>query len=520
MAIDTPFHSLTRRRFLAGLATLPAAAGLAVNAAPGLAAQATPEPVAGGTLRTTLGAEPNTLDPHIGNTLFDRDVADALYDGLIDDDASQGVNGALAESWDSADAINWTFKLRAGATFHDGSPITSEEVKLTIERVQNPATSATGLIKRTVDLITAVETPDPATVKIQLSGPAANFPQMIADVKIVPKNFDPANPIGSGPFRYAEWVRNRYVRVEKYAGYYQTGMPYLDAVVFMPTPDENQKIVLLQTGEVEFTDTVPLPRAQEVEQGGEVLVFTIPKGVSPSSYSMLARCTEPPLDDERVRRAINFAIDRQALLDAVFGYGTIKSNPVPPEHWAFNPDALSYNERDVDQARTLMSEAGQSSGFSLQLKHITSRAEYTTLAQILQANLAEIGITIEIVPQEINVWVEEVLNKHDFQLGLTGIIPAYDPDDILGRFDLKNADGAAMGWENAEYLDLMAQARAIVDLEERKKLYFRVQEILQQAVPGFILNERPILYGAAKSVQGFRPDLRQHTHFGNVWLQQ
>jgi peptide/nickel transport system substrate-binding protein len=514
------FLPLTRRRFLAGAAALPAAAGSLAAARPALAAQATPEPVAGGTLRATLGAEPDTLDPHAGNTLFDRDVWDALYDALIDDDTSQGVNGALAESWDSADAVTWTFTLREGLTFHDGSPLTSAEVKSSIERVQNPDTGASGLIKRTADAITAIETPDPRTIRFTLAGPAANFPAQMGDIKILPPNFDPANPVGSGPFQFIEWVRNRYVRVGKFAGYDRPGLPYLDEVQFLPTPDENQKIVLLQTGGVDFTDTIPLPRAQEVQEGSDLQVFTIEEGVSPSSYSMLCRCTEPPLNDDRVRRALNFAIDRQALLDATFGYGTIKSNPVPPKHWAFNPDAQSYNERDLDQARSLLEEAGLGGGFSIQLKHITSRAEFTTIAQIFQANMAEIGVNVEIVPEEIGVWVDEVLNKHDFQLGLTGIIPANDPDDILGRFDVKNADGGAMGWENQEYLDLMAQGKALVDQEERKKIYFRVQEIVQQAVPGFILNERPILYGATQAVQGFRPDLRQHTHFVDVWLKQ
>jgi ABC-type transport system substrate-binding protein len=342
----------------------------------------------------------------------------------------------------------------------------------------------------------------------------------MADIKILPTTFDAENPVGSGPFTFVEWERNRHVRVQKFAGYYREGLPYLDEVVFLPTPDENQKIVLLQAGEVDFTDTIPLPRAQEIEEGGEVQVFPIPEGVAPSSYFMLARCTEPPLDDARVRRAINFAIDRQAIHDATFNYGTIKSNVVPPQHWAFNPDALSFNERDLDQARALLEEAGQGGGFSLQLKHITSRAEYSTFAQILQANLAEIGIELEIIPQEIGVWVEEVLTNHDFQLGMTGIIPPYDPDFIMSRFNIADADGAAMGWEDAEYSDLLAQGRATVDQEARKPIYFRMQEIVQEASPGFVLNERPILYGASPAVQGFRPDIRQHTHFTTVWLQR
>jgi peptide/nickel transport system substrate-binding protein len=499
---------------IAGSAALPGTAATAF-------AQATPEvqAVVGGTLRVTLGAEPDTMDPHKGDTIFDIDVFNALYDALIDDDLSNGVNGDLAESWDSSDGVTWTFKLRSGATFHDGSPIDSAAVKASIARAQDPANGAVGSVTVVVNTIKSIDTPDASTVVFTLNAPSATFPIAMADVKIVPPTFDETNPIGSGPFKFVEWIRNQHVSVSRYDNYYQ-GAPFLDGVEFLPTPDENQKIVLLQTGGVELTDTLPLARAEEIQNGGEFQVFSIPKGVAPSMYFMLTKTTDPLLSDSRVRQAMNYAIDRQALDDVVFGFGAIKSNPIPPENWAFNPDALSFNDRDVDKAKSLLSEAGQDGGFKLRLKHITSRAEYTQLAQVFQANMADIGIEIEIVPKEIGVWVQEVLVDHDFQLGLTGELPGNDPDLILTIFDINNEDGGAMAWKDDEFLSLLTQGRAEVDQEKRKPIYFRAQEILQQASPGFVLHERPILNAASPKVMDFHSNLRQFLHFDKVWLSQ
>jgi peptide/nickel transport system substrate-binding protein len=477
------------------------------------------QPVAGGTLRTTLGAEPTTLDPHKLGTLFDRDVSDAMFDSLIDDDTLDGIKGALAETWDSPDARVWTFKLRSGVKFHDGSPLTAEAVKFSFDRLQDPNTGITGQIRPTASQIEGVEAVDASTVKVTLKTPSAAFPVDASNIKIIPKDFDAAKPVGTGPFKFGEWVRNQRVRVTRNAEYFVRGQPYLDEVVFLPTPDENQKIVLLQTGQVDFSDTIPLPRVKEVSAGGKIVVYPIPVGVAPSSYFMPLRTDKAPLDNPKVRQAMNLAIDRKALLDVTFGVGTVKSNVVPPKHWAFNASALSFDNRDVARAKQLMAEGGHPNGFSLQFKFITSRAEYTPMAQLFQANLADIGVKLELLPKELGVWVDEVLTKHEFELGMTGIIPDYDPHAIMVRYHSKDStDGQAMNWQNAEYEQLLAQGKVTVNQEERKRIYFRAQELAQEGSAGFVVNERPILYGATPQVQGFRPDIRQHTHFATVWM--
>jgi peptide/nickel transport system substrate-binding protein len=522
---------VTRRRLLTGVAAVAGSAALPATAG-SAHAQATPTAeapavegtpavtgVPGGTLRVTLGAEPDTLDPHKGDTLFDIQVFNALYDALINDDISEQVKGDLAESWDSPDGTTWTFKLRPGMTFHDGSPIDSSAVKATFTRIQDPATGAVGSVTIVANQVGAIDTPDPATVVFTLKAASAIFPIQTADIKIIPTKFDATKPVGSGPFKFVEWVRNQHVSVAKNPNYYKAGLPLLDGVTFLPTPDENQKIVLLQTGGVDMTDTLPLARAQEIQKAGQFQVFSIPKGVAPSTYFVLCKTTDPLLSDARVRQAMNFAIDRKALDDAVFNFGAIKSNFIPPQNWAFNPNALSFNDRDVDKAKSLLQAAGHGDGFKIQLKHITSRAEYTDLAQIFQANMADIGIQVEIVPKEIGVWVQEVLVKHDFQLGMTGELPGDDPDLILTTY-VNDEDGAAMAWKDDEFLSLLAKGRATVGQEARKPIYDRAQVIVQEASPGFVLHERPILLAASPAVQGFKVSVRQFLHFESVWLKK
>lgn len=524
MAVRKTGSRLTRREFVAGAAAAVASTTVLKYARPAAGAPApAPAPSAGrpstgGVLRTTLGAEPTTLDPHRAVSLFDYDVKDAIFSPLISDDFLDGARGALAESWESPDASTYIFKLRRGARFHDGSPVNGDSVKFTFERV---AATSIGLFRSIPDQVASVDILDAQTVRVRLKAPNSAFLIDIADMAIVPRDFDPTRPVGAGPFQFVEWVRLRHVRTKKFPGFWREGRPYLDEVVFMPTPDENQKIVLLETGNVEFTDTVPLPRVQEVERGGKMNVLSIPPGVAASSYYLLTRADRPPLDNVKVRQAMNLAIDRKALMQVLFGKGTLKSNIIPPKHWAFNPESVSFNERDVSRARKLLAEGGQGSGFTLQLKHFTSRAEFAPISQVIAANLAEINIKVDVLPLQIGIWLNQVLVDRDFQIALSGIIPRHDPDIMLGeQYSTRRSSGRAIGWRHALFERQIDQGRAVVDQEARKRVYLHAQLIAQWEAAGFVLNERPILMGAAPSVQGFKPDVRQLIRFEDVWLKR
>jgi len=411
---ETMLHGeLSRRCFLARVVAASSLGVASLGGGPALlrSFSVAAQGVRGGLLRATLGAEPETLDPHTGGTLFDIDISVALFDALTYNDTVTGLQGALAESWQSPDALVWTFRLRRNVKFHNGDPVNSAAVRASVERIENKTLGVNHSYTVVIDQVASIETPDPLTIVFRLKQPNASFPLSMADIMIIPHSFDPAKPVGAGPFRFTEWVRDRYVRVRRFEGYYRRGIPYLDEIAFLPTPDENQKVVLLQTGQVDFIDTIPLPRAQEVQKAGKSQVFAVPPGIAPSAYVMMTNTRRPPLNNSKVRQAMNYAVDRRALLDATFGFGAIKSNPIPPKHWAFDPTAASYNTRDVVKAKQLLQEAGVPGGFSVQLKHVTSRAEFTTIAQLFQANMADIGIKVNIVPLELGVFVDQVEAK-------------------------------------------------------------------------------------------------------------
>jgi peptide/nickel transport system substrate-binding protein len=499
--------------------TAPAAAAATAAPKPSavVAAQGTP----GGTLRVTLGAEPTTMDPAKSSTLFDADVHDALFDGLFSNDIYDPITGTLAESWDTPDGKTWTIKLKKGLKFHDGQDVTSAAVKFTVDRLLDPATGASPQPKGRALQIASMSTPDPSTVVFDLKAPSATWPLELSDILIVPPNFDATKPVGTGPFMFVEWVRNQRVRVKKHPNYHMAGLPYLDEVVFLPTPDENQKIVLLQTGQVDFTDTIPLPRVKELTAGGAINVVGIEPGVSPSSYFMLVRTDKKPFDDPRVRQAMNYAIDRKSQLDVTFNVGTIKSNPVPPKSWAFSAAAPSYNDRDIAKAKSLLAAAGYPNGFPASLKHITSRAEFAPMAQLFQASMADVGIKIDVVPLEIGVWIEQAQNQYDYEIALTGVIPGPDPDAIMtSLYDQNQANGKMTFYKNDQLQQLIQQGRAAVDREQRKQIYAQAQTIIMTDLPAWPINERPILFGASPAVQGFKADVRQHFHFHRTWLKK
>lgn len=325
-------------------------------------------------------------------------------------------------------------------------------------------------------------------------------------------------PVGTGPFQFVEWVRNQHIRVKKFPDYFRKQLPYLDQVDFMTVPDDDQRLNLLRTGGIEFVDTLALQRVKDVQNEGKFSLFTPETGRRTASYIMRVNCSKPPFDNVKVRQALSYAIDRQNVLDVNFGYGAIRSNFVPPQHWAFNPNARSYNDRDLAQAKQLLTAAG-ANDLMVELTHHTSGDIYKSLTQVIQANAADVGIKISLTPLELGVWVDKVLQKRDFQLALSGNSVRSDPDTIFSdMYDQTRVNGSAIQWHNDEAQQLLAQGRTLLAQEDRKKVYSRLQEIIQEESPIIVLDEIPIFSAATPAVQGFQPDLRGLTYFDKVWL--
>ena len=468
-----------------------------------------------------MRTEPGSLDPHKIITTTDISFRRMVFSGLTEEANSGDVRAAIAEAWDAPNPQTYIFHLKRGVKFHDGTEVTADAVQSSFQRAADPATGAAAAVKAIAARAAKFTAPDPYTVQIELSEPNGVFLADAGEISIVPKNFDPAKPIGTGPFQFVDWVRNQQVSFKKFEGYFRQGYPFLDTVTFRTVPDEDQKLSLLRTGQLEFVEVVPLPRVEDLKNEGKYPIIMLDDETKPSSYIVRINCSKPPLDNPKVRQAINYALDREAMLDINFGYGGVKSNFVPAKHWVFNSNARSYNTRNLAMAKQLLSEAGVGNSLTIELKHHTVDSTYTSLAQLIQAQLAEAGITVNLVALELGVWVDTVFNKKDFQLAQSGNSVRSDPDAIFSdMYDQTRVNGGSIQWKNDEAQKLLVDGRTSLNRDTRKPIYYRLQEIIQDESPILVLNGLPFPEASTPNVQEYEPDLRNSVAFETTWLKK
>ncbi|MEA2527597.1 MAG: peptide/nickel transport system substrate-binding protein [Thermomicrobiales bacterium] len=498
-------RGLTRRHLLQ--ATVAGAGGLALAATMGKRDGGTlaQDAQAGGSLIVTISKNDiNGFATWQDSTAQESAVWSVVFDTLVEYDESYNVTGGLLESWETADAITWTFKVRQGVTWHDGQPLVAKHVTDYFTAVQDPASGAVSNVTGAIKGAT-FEAVDDQTVRLVLAAPnAALLDNFSSQWLARTADFDNAKPIGTGPFSFVEWNRNQHVKFVKNASYWKAGLPYLDDITMRMVPDQDQAINLLTTGEVHAIASVNFPRVAELSSNPAIQMLEVPEQYRLAYHYLLTKTDTAPWDNPKVRQALNHAVDREALLAATLGYGEIRSNPVSPGSWAFNPEAPSYNTRNLDAAKALMVEAGFTEGetaFKTTLKYWKEWAQMPQIAQIVQSNLAEIGIEVELQLLEIGQWVEAVAGQLDYKMALTALVPRWDPSDQIGNAYTSD-DGEALLWSNPDFEAAYAEGAASADIEQRKPAYFRCQEIALTECPGTVLNGAPIFAAASTKVEG------------------
>lgn len=479
------------------------------------------EPVYGGSLISVLGTSDTQGFKTWGDTTStEMTLWTQVYDTFVRYDDEYNIAGSLFESWESDDAQTWTFKVRQGVKWHDGVDLVAQHFVDYIDTVLDPEAGASS---ETIDLFkdATYEAVDDYTFKLGLPRPdAALLDGFAAQWLSRPDDFDPEHPLGTGPFKFIEWKRNQHVKFEKNPDYWQEGLPYVDELTIMFVPDGSTRKAMLLSGEAHILQAVPLPEVEMLEKEENIQLIKTPDQYMVSEYFFLMNCSQPPFDDARVRRAINYALDREAMLQTTFGYGWLKANPVAEGSWAYNPNAEYPKKQDMEKAKELMKEAGYEPGkpaFTVTLKYWKERPENLQICQIAQANLAELGITVELELLEIMQWVQKVLWDYEYEAALTSLVPRWDPNDQLGNCYTTD-DGAALQWENEEFLKYWQAGRATSDLEERKEAYWKAQEIAAQEAPCAILNGSPAFAAATSNVRGVVRYNRGKLWYERVWL--
>lgn len=363
-----------------------------------------------------------TLDPYDANDTLSQAVAKSFYQGLFGFDKAMKLENVLADSYQaSPDGLIYTIKLKGGVKFQDGTPFNAAAVKANLDRASNPDNH----LKRynLFKTIATTEVVDDSTVKITLKQPFSAFINTLASPAAA--MISPAalkkygkdigfHPVGTGPYEFVTWNQTEFVKVKKFAGYWKTGYPKLDNITWRPVVDNNTRSAMLQTGEANFAFPIPFEQARLLEKNSKLDLVTSP---SIMQRYISFNVTQKPFDNPKVREAINYAINRQALAKVAFaGYATPATGIVPPSiQYSQSYPAPEYNPA---KARELLKEAGYPNGFTTTLWSSHNHSTAQKVLQFTQQQLAQVGIKVELTAMDAGQRAAQVEDKGQKESGV------------------------------------------------------------------------------------------------------
>ena len=484
----------------------------------GLAAAQSPKQ--GGVLRVGTNSDPATLNPYVFGNEFDRNAFRPIYDSLLDYDlTTYEIQPALVESYDvSDDGLVWTLHIRQNVTFHNGDPMTADDVVWSFEQAMKPEATRTAPLLSFVD---SVDATDDHTVTVTLSQADQLLPHTMVDIRVTPKGYTDYNehPIGTGPFKLVSWDPNRQLTYERNDAYWAEGLPHLDGLEIRTIPDSSVQVIQLINGNLDLLTQAPFGQIAQLVNAGMVTAVP-PNNRSMGFYDIVVNTRRAPFDDERVRQALSYAIDREALVRSLFGYATVQSNPIPRSSEAFAEDAPNYDKRDVERAKQLLTEAGYPDGVSFDMfVHRTGALEWDTGAQVIQQSAADAGFTVNIRGVDIGTWVDYVFGQKDFQAGFSAKVPKPVEYDLLAHMWAKTV-GDASGYEqeNPEFYEKLTAARSIADHDQYEAALREIDRMGMTGLPDIVLNGRLVPAAHAPYVKNFIHQVQGSTIFTRVWL--
>lgn len=473
------------------------------------------------------GGDSTSLDPSRTTEGEAFKVTKNIYETLLNfGEQDTSIQPGLATEWEpSEDGLTYTFKLREGVKFHDGTDFNAEAVVKNFERWANGDSDTFpyynsmfgGFKGDEGHIIESVTADGDYTVVFKLKRAQAPFLKNIAmDMFAIasPTAFEKGddqferNPVGTGPFKFVEWRPNETITIEKFEDYWQEGLPKLDKVIFRSIPDNSTRLNELMSGGVDLADGINPSDGVAIENNDKLQLFERP---SMNVGYLGMTVTRPPFDKKEVRQAFNYAIDKQAIIDSFFeGRAVIAKNPMPPSISGYN-DAIEPYEYNPEKAKELLAQAGLADGFEMELWAMPVPRPYMPdgmkVAEVIQKNLADIGVTAKIVSHEWGTYLD-LASKGDadaFMLGWTG--DNGDPDNFL--YVLLDEDNIGSNnytyYKNDELHNIFIEAQTEVDEEKRIELYKKAQEIIREEAPWVPLAHSTPLLGGVKELTGFKP---------------
>lgn len=455
-------------------------------------------------LQFGLSGDVPKLQPHLDQGASAMLLDSVLHRGLLGYDSKGEVVPALAEEYEQSDPTTYKFTLRKGLTFHDGTPLTSAEVRTSFEALSDPKSAAK--IVAVTQGIQAIETPDPETVVIKLKVPNAAFLNYIADTTaavLPPAAYQKAGEswVGAGPFKLASHDKGVSFVVEKFEGYYDAASVQLNKIDFPIYTDGQARTNALLAGDVDLIDFVPWEEFDRVKADPNI---TLDAQSGPFMY-LNFNVTEGPFANPKVREAVALAVNRDNVVSAALsGNGSpIKGVPIPESSPFYNESLAKGWEQNTDKAKSLLAEAGYRDGFSARMLSTSQYAFHRDTALSVQSDLAAVGIKLDL---DLPDWATRVSkgNAGDYDIAVSGSAGVVNDPSFLSKFVQGPAEHTrSFGYNNPEINALLAEGLSEADESQRKATYDDVSRTILADVPFVSLAGRAQAFAYQKSVTGF-----------------
>jgi peptide/nickel transport system substrate-binding protein len=508
------------------------------------AALAAEQPRYGDILRVALAADPPSLDMHQESTFAVAQPMSAVYNNLIvfDPHNYPQIIGDLAKSWTvSGDHLTYTFTLHQGVKFHDGSELTSADVKASWDRIVFPPEGVVSPRRSNYQMIKRIEAPERSTVVFRLHHPSPSFLTSLAapHTFIYAKKYldqDPhyykSHAVGTGPFKLKNYVRGSRIELERNPEYWKEGLPYLDGITYFIIKDTSARAKAIRAGRVD-AELRYLPRAEtdaiKAQLGDQVVVAP---ARSTNTHGVTINVDKKPFDDERVRKALSLALDRYdmaktlgpiALLDTVGGMMH------PDSKWALSPEELEQlpgfgrdHQANLREAKRLLAEAGYPGGFKTVLTNRNIKTPYVDFAVYLISAWKQIGVEAEHKLEETATWSQSRVTR-DFELVVDpyGSAMVGDPDEMLDKFVTGGQEN--YGRFSAPVVDALYQQQAR-EMDEQKRIHLvkeMQKRILEKAwrIQGLWYTRLEVRSAAMRNYEP-QPSHHMNRRFEDVWLAQ
>ncbi len=497
------------------------------------------EPKRGGTLNVAVLADTWSLDPiHIQTTtglrIFLNNIGESLYDWSVEKgEYIPRLATALPEI--SEDGTVYTIPLRKGVKFHDGTTFDAHDMVYSINRILNPDNKSY-VHKKYAD-VESVAAVDDYTLKIMLKNPDNAFMAKLQSRDICPvskesvekagEDYGTKVVVGTGPFKFVEWLQADRIVIERFDDYWQEGVPYLDKAVFKIIPEEATAVMQLRLGEVHILEDIARKDIKTLKEEENLIVELVTGVEHEQIYLNTAR---PPFDDLRVRQALSHAIDRQTIIEAVFeGYADESVGPYHQWFWTHNPEWKQPYPYDPEKAQKLLKEAGYGPANPLKFELMaTNQDMFVDQSVMIQAFMAEIGAEVEVLPLDKSTLFDRVYVRKTYEGKpemYAGALEDWgssvvDPEQAAERLFISGSGSNKCFYSNPEVDQLFKDVNFANTLAEQKQIYYKTEEIIAKDVPTVWICNPKDATAYVKAVKGFKPNGRYRLSIATVWLEQ